>query len=144
MSAAENKKVVLSFFANLSAGHLGAALGLLDEKATWRVSGKPEYIPLAGTYSKQEIAGLVAMVRKAMPGGIRLTVTGSIAEGDRVAVEAEVRGVSPAGKVYDNRIFFAVDVRDGTIRSIREYYDTIHTNEVLFGRIYPSEVLAQK
>ena len=62
--------------------------------------------------------------------------TPSTAEDDRVAVEAEVRGVSPAGKVYDNRNFFAVEVRDGRIKAVREYFDTIHTSEVLFNRVY--------
>jgi uncharacterized protein len=44
--------------------------------------------------------------------------------------------VSPKGKVYDNRNFFAVVVRDGRITTVREYFDTIHTNEVLFDTIY--------
>ena len=139
MSATENKNVVLRFFESLSAGRLDAALDLMDENAMWWVSGNPEYIPLAGRYGKNEIVGMVAMVGAAMPNGIELTVTSSTAEDDRVAVEAEVRGVSPKGKVYDNRNFFAVEVRDGRIRSVREYFDTIHTNEVLFDTTYADE-----
>ncbi|WP_319452190.1 MULTISPECIES: nuclear transport factor 2 family protein [unclassified Mycobacterium] len=139
MSADDNKKMVLSFFENLSAGRLDAALDLMDENAVWWVSGNPEYLPLAGTYRKDEIVGMVSMVGAAMPGGIRLTVTSSTAEDDRVAVETEVRGVSPKGKVYDNRNFFAVEVQNGRIRSVREYFDTIHTNEVLFDRTYSRE-----
>lgn len=136
MGAAENKNVVLSFFDHLSAGHVRGALELMDEDAVWWVSGNPEYLPLAGTYRKDDLLGMLAMVGAAMPDGIRLSVTSSTAEDDRVAVEAEVHGVSPKGKVYDNRNFFAVEVHDGRIRSVREYFDTIHTNEVLFDTSY--------
>ena len=141
MGAIENKAMVLSFFENLSAGRLDAALDLMDDDAVWWVSGDREYIPLAGTYRKDELVGMVTMVGDAMPGGIRLTVTSSTAEDDLVAVETEVRGVSPKGKVYDNRNFFAVEVHDGRIRSVREYFDTIHTNEVLFDTAYTDAVL---
>jgi ketosteroid isomerase-like protein len=136
MGATDNKQMVLSFFENLSAGRLDAALDLLDEDAVWWVSGNPDYLPLAGTYRKKELVGMVAMVGAAMPNGIRLTVTSSTAEDDRVAVEAHVEGVSPKGKVYDNRNFFAVEVHDDKIRSVREYFDTTHTNEVLFDNAY--------
>jgi ketosteroid isomerase-like protein len=136
MGATENKTTVLSFFDNLSAGHFQRAMDLMDEDAVWWVSGNPEYIPLAGTYRKDELLGMVTMVGAAMPDGIQLTVTSATAEDDRVAVEIEVRGVSPKGKVYENRNFFAVEVRDGRIKAVREYFDTIHTNEVLFDTIY--------
>ncbi|KPI24435.1 protein of unknown function DUF1486 [Actinobacteria bacterium OK074] len=141
MSTAETRNVVLGFFDGLSTGRLEAALELLDEEFVWRVSGRPEYLPIAGTYGKEEVPALVAKVGAAMPDGIRMTVTGTTVEGDRAAVEAEVHGVSPAGKVYDNRNFFAVEVRDGRIRAVREYFDTIHTNEVLFDNVYADAVL---
>ena len=141
MGAAENKIVVLTFFDHLSAGRVRGALDLMDEDALWWVSGNPDYLPLAGTYRKDDLLGMLAMVGAAMPDGIRLTVTSSTAEDDRVAVETEVHGVSPKGKVYDNRNFFAVEVHDGRIRSVREYFDTIHTNEVLFDTAYTDAVL---
>lgn len=144
MSATGNKDLVLGFFENLAAGRLDAALELMDEKAVWWVAGRPEYIPLGGTYRKEQIVGLVTMVGAAMPDGIKLTVTSATAEDDRVAVETTVHGVSPTGKTYDNRNFFALQVRDGLIQSVREYYDTIHTNDVLFGRAYTDETLAEK
>jgi hypothetical protein len=65
---------------------------------------------------------MISKVGAAMPDGIGLTVVGSTAHDDRVAVETEVQGVSPTGKVYHDRNFFAVA--------------TIHTNEVLFNRAH--------
>ncbi|OHV55378.1 hypothetical protein BCD48_08870 [Pseudofrankia sp. BMG5.36] len=135
--------MVFSFFENLSVGRIKAAMDLMDEKATWLVSGKPEHIPLAGTYTKQKLVDLLGLVGTVMPAGIEMTITSGTAEGDRVVVEAEVRGVSPAGKTYDNRICFVVEVRGSTIQSVREYYDTIHTNDVLFDRTYSNEALVE-
>ncbi|MER5800898.1 MULTISPECIES: nuclear transport factor 2 family protein [Streptomyces] len=143
MSATENKKLALAFFEHLMAGGLDAALALVDEKAVWRVSGQPDIIPLAGTYKKSDIVGLATLVGKVMP-GVRLTVTTTTAEDDRVLLECMSQGVSPAGKTYDNRVCFSLEVRDGLIQSIREYYDTIHANDVMFQRTYSTEHLAEK
>ncbi|MFF3661051.1 nuclear transport factor 2 family protein [Streptomyces olivochromogenes] len=139
MSATENKNLALAFFEHLMTGGLDAALALVDEKAVWRVSGQPDVIPLAGTYKKSEIADLATLVGKVMPGGVRLTVTAATAEDDRVVLEYMSQGVSPAGKTYDNRICFSLEVRDGLIQSVREYYDTIHANDVMFDRSYPAK-----
>ncbi|MFI1032854.1 nuclear transport factor 2 family protein [Streptomyces sp. NPDC020951] len=144
MSATENKNLALAFFDHLMTGGFDAALALVDEEALWRVSGEPDVIPLAGTYKKSEIVGLATLVSKVMPGGVRLTPTTTTAEGDRVVIECKSQGVSPAGKTYDNRVCFSLEVRDGLIRSIREYYDTIHANDVMFQRTYPTEYLAEK
>ncbi|MFJ3776323.1 nuclear transport factor 2 family protein [Streptomyces sp. NPDC090075] len=140
-TAKTTKAVVQQLFGHLQEGDMQGAQELMTEDATWRVSGHPESIPLAGTYCKHELPGLMAMVGKAMPNGIRMAVTGITADDTRATVEAEVHGVSPAGKVYDNRNCFVVDVQDGQVSAIREYYDTIHTNEVLFGIAYPDGTL---
>ncbi|MFJ2172648.1 histidine kinase [Streptomyces sp. NPDC087851] len=85
-----------------------------------------------------------SLVAEVMPGGVRLTATTATAEDDRVVLEYLSQGVSPAGKTYDNRVCFSLEVRDGLIQSVREYYDTIHANDVLFDRTYPAETLAEK
>ena len=136
MSAVENRALVLDFFDGLSTRRFADSLELIDDDGSWWVTGKPHYLPLSGTYRKKELVQLFALVGSAMPDGITMTITGTIAEDDRVAVEAAVYGVSPTGKVYDNQICFVVTVRDGKIHLVREYFDTIHTNEVLFNNVY--------
>jgi uncharacterized protein len=69
-----------------------------------------------------------------MPNGITASSTATTAEDDRVAVKAKVYGVSATGKAYDNQLFYAFEVHDGKIHSVREYLDTIHANEVLAQR----------
>jgi ketosteroid isomerase-like protein len=99
MSAVENENVVLCFFENLSAGNLDAALALMDENPVWRVPGKPEQFPLAGTFNKVQFVEMLGKIGAAMPNGVQVTITGITAEDDRVAVEAETHGVSATGKV---------------------------------------------
>ena len=89
MSAEDNKKVVMSFFENFTAGKAEAALGQMADTATWTVMGRPENFALAGTKTKAQFTELLKGIGAAMPKGLRLTPKALTAEGDRVAVEAE-------------------------------------------------------
>lgn len=133
MSAEDNKKLVLSFFENMSAGKADAALALMAGNATWWVAGKPDKFPLAGTKTKAQFTELFKGIGAVMPKGLRITPKGVTAEGDRVAVEAESYGELANGKVYNNLYHFLIEVRDGKIQAVREYLDTMHANEVLVG-----------
>lgn len=63
---------------------------------------------------------------------LELTIHSITAEGDRVALEAESRGIlSESGKLYNNHYHFLFEMRDGRIQRIREYMDTHHVNDVL-------------
>ena len=131
MSAEDNKKVVLSFFENFSAGKAEAALALMADNATWWVAGKPDLFALAGTKTKAQFAEIVKGLGAAMPKGLRLTPKGITAEGDKVAVEADSYGELANGKVYNNQYHFLIEVRNGKIQAVREYMDTQHAHAVL-------------
>ncbi len=128
MGTDENKKVVLSFFENFSAGKTDAALGLMADSCTWWVAGS---FPLSGTKTKKQFAELLAGILPAMPGGIRLTAKSMTAEADRVAVEAESYGKHVNGKTYQNQYHFLFEIRNGKVQAVREYLDTMHANDVL-------------
>jgi ketosteroid isomerase-like protein len=133
MSTEDNKKVVLSFFENLSAGKVDAMLGLMSDTSTWTVMGKPESFALAGTMPKAKFGELFRGIGSAMPKGMRVTPKALTAEGDRVAVEAESYGEHANGKVYNNQYHFLIEVQNGKIQAVREYLDTIHAKDVLLG-----------
>ena len=61
---------------------------------------------------------MLSTLGRAMLNGITVSITATTAEDDRVAVEAEVCGVSATGKVYENKLFYAFEVRDGKIHSV--------------------------
>jgi hypothetical protein len=128
MSIEENKRIILGFFENLSAGNGEAILGALADSATWWVQGN---FPLSGTKSKKEFAALVGDLGAKIDGGLRVKPKGITAEGERVAVEAESYAKMKNGKTYQNTYHFLFIVRDGKIQSVKEYLDTIHANAVL-------------
>jgi ketosteroid isomerase-like protein len=65
-----------------------------------------------------------------LKGGLRMTVTNCIAEGDQVAVEAESYGELRNGRVYNNLYHLLLEIRGGKISTVREYYDTQHVHAV--------------
>lgn len=131
MGEAQNKTVALSFFENLSEGRLDAALDLIADDLVWWLAGKPEQFALAGTKNKTQFTEMLKIIETGMPSGIRLTITGITAEGDRVAVEMNADGESAAGKAYHNQYHDLLEVRDGKIHAGREYLDTAHAQEVI-------------
>ena len=133
MPEAENKKIALAFFENLSTGKIDAALDLMADDLNWWLGGKPEQFALAGPKNKQEFADMLTSIEKGMPNGIRLTITGVTAEGDRVAVEMNADGVSSTGKEYHNQYHDLLVIRDGKIHAGKEYLDTAHAQEVIVG-----------
>ena len=61
-----------------------------------------------------------------------MTVKGTIAEGERVAMEAESYGELTNGRVYNQHYHFVFEFRDGKISAVREYLDTQHAHAVWF------------
>jgi uncharacterized protein len=62
--------------------------------------------------------------------GLKMTVTGSVAEGDQVAIEVESSGDLRNGRQYRQQYHFLIAFRDGKIASVREYLDTHHAFDV--------------
>jgi uncharacterized protein len=128
MSVEENKRIVLGFLENLSAGKGAEAMNALADSATWWVPGN---FPLSGTKSKAQFAELAGSLGPKIDGPLTVTPTGITAEGDRVAVEAKSHAKMKNGKLYQNTYHFLFVVRNGKIQEAKEYLDTMHANEVL-------------
>ncbi len=127
MSAENNKQLVRKLFEEMNTGDIHKYLALLPDDYTHTIPGKSAF---AGTRTKaqmvEELQGTGAM----FPKGLKITIKGMIAEGDRVAVEAESYGETTAGTVYNNEYHWLFEIRDGKIQSAREYMDTAHALEV--------------
>ena len=132
MGIEENKQVVSEWFARLSAGDLAGALDMLSEDATWWIAGGIEQTPGSGEHTKEQARKLLSGMGRQLKDGLRMTVHGMIAEGDRVAAEATSRGELRSGKVYANEYHFALTLRDGKITRVREYMDTKHVEATWF------------
>jgi len=126
METETNKQVVTELFARLSAGDVAGALELLTDDATWWIAGELEGGVGAGEHTKEQIGRLLVHMGRRLTSGLRMTVHGLVAEGDRVAAEVSSNGELTNGKVYRNQYHFLVRLSAGRITAVREYLDTKH------------------
>jgi ketosteroid isomerase-like protein len=134
MSIEQNKKVAAEFFSRIDANDVPGVLALLAEDATYWIAGDKAVTPSAGEHDKNGMSKLFHVMGKALGNGLRMTIKGMTAEGDRVAVEAESLGELTNGRVYRQKYHILMVVRDGRIASVREYLDTQHVYDVWFRR----------
>jgi len=128
-----NKSIVAEFLAVFSTGNVPGILERLHDDATWWVSGKIE--GFAGTKSKQEMGKLLeGVVTVYKEGALRITPLEMVAEGDRVAVEAEGYAELTNGRVYNPQSAFVFEIADGKIKRVKEYLDTQHAHDIFFAQ----------
>ena len=130
-----NKRLVEQFFAALNAGDAEAiAAAYTDDGEVW-TSGRTL---ISGTFPKAGILAAAGGIFEAFPEGLRFTIQGLVAEGDRVAVEAESSGLHASGATYTNQYHFLFELRDGRIRRLKEYMDTERVTDILCGGRRPA------
>ena len=130
MSAEANKEAIRGFFETLNRGDPEEIVDWYADDLEYWTAGD---LPFSGTHDKAALRELAKGILGAFPDGIRFSITGMTAERDRVAVEAEAHGLHSSGNRYENRYHFLFVLRDGKIRSAKEYMDTQHAAEVLVG-----------
>ena len=130
MTIERNKQIAAELFERFSASDIPGVLALLTDDVSWRIPGKPELSPVAGLYDKERLGRLFRRMLGQLEGGLKMTVLGSIAEGDRVAVEVESAGDLRNGRRYRQQYHFVIALRDGKIESVHEYLDTHHAFDV--------------
>jgi ketosteroid isomerase-like protein len=132
MSTEKNKEIAKDFL-NAIVEHDGDRLNaLMSDDATYWAAGKPHLFPPAGVKTKAEFVKLMSGPTS-FKEPLVMTVGAITAEEDRVALEAESRGVVPSGKLYNNHYHFLFTIRDGKIVHAKEYMDTHHAAEVWLG-----------
>jgi len=132
MDIETNKQVATEFYRRFDAGDIPGALDTMADDATFWIAGKPGSNPSAGTHSKAEMAAMFARIMKQMRSGLKMTVKGVTAEGDRVALEVESYGELLNGRVYNQEYHALMTIREGRISAVREYMDTQHVAAVWF------------
>src|SRR5260370_19799615 len=121
MSSEGNKQLTSEFFARFGANDIGGALDPMTDDETWWIAGKPGLAPTAGVKNKAQIARVFDRLLGQMKNGLRMTVKGSIAEGDLVDVRLEAYGELHHGRVYNNEYHILDKVRDGQICAVHTY-----------------------
>ena len=132
MGLAENKKIASELLACFTAGDVAGALDMMTDDATWWIPGKPGTAPIVGTLSKEQIGKLFHRMTAQLTDGLRMTVKGAVAEGNKVAVEVESKGTLRNGRIYNQQYHVLMELREGQICAVREYLDTQHVIAVWF------------
>ena len=125
-----NRELAVELFERFTRSDIDGVLGMMTEDATWLVPGKRELSPAAGLYDKRKIGKLFHTMLGRLKNGLKMTVKSAIAEGDKVALEAESAGDLTNGNLYRQQYHFLIEFRDGKISAVREYLDTQHAHDV--------------
>ena len=99
-----------------------------DENTTFWIGGM-------GLLSRQQLAAISAGLAAAAAGPATMVIHDIIAEGNKIAAEAESRIPLKNSQVYNNKYHFKITVEDGRITEIKEYGDTKHAYDI-FGSQY--------
>lgn len=127
---AANKALARRFIDAISRADVNAIVAAYAPGGTCWTSGT---MPISGTFTVDQIAAASRGVLTVFPKGLSFTIHALTAEGERVAIEAESRGMHVSGKLYNNKYHFVMRARGGKIVEWREYMDTMHANDVLCG-----------
>lgn len=123
MDVEHNKRIAKEFL-KASAVHDGERFAsLLCDDATYWTAGKPHLFRYCGEKTREEICAYMS-TPSIFVDGVDVTFGSITAEDDRVAVEAETRGVMPDGRVYTNVYHYLFTFCDGKIQRVKEYLDT--------------------
>nr|WP_262413425.1 nuclear transport factor 2 family protein [Streptomyces acidipaludis] len=63
---------------------------------------------------------------------VEFSFDGLLADGDRVLAEWNTRARAKSGGQYDQHCLAVFTVRHGRIAAVREYFDTLHAQTVVF------------
>jgi ketosteroid isomerase-like protein len=129
MTIETNKEAAIRFIKASGAHDARIVEELLSDDVVYWVQGKAHLFPYSGTRTKAEMCAYFA-TPSIFKDGLEQRFGAVTAEDDRVAVEVEVEGIAPNGKLYNNTFHYLLRFRDGQICEVKEYLDTYHAAEV--------------
>jgi ketosteroid isomerase-like protein len=123
MSAADNKKLIETMFAELSRGNGAGYLERLADDVQFTIMGTTKY---SGTFDgkAQVVEKLLTPLMSQLEGPLAITVDRLVAEGDTVVIQAHGKSTTKTGKPYNNSYCQVFRVEGGKVKAITEYLDT--------------------
>ncbi len=128
----DSERVVLQFLATLSAGDLEGVRAMLHEDATW--TPQMRGVPGAGVHRghKGIVDEFLRPIRGLFrPGDPKIFVDTVTSKGSLVMLESHSGGCLADGRPYNNLYAWAVEVRDGKVYALREYFDSHYVVELM-------------
>ncbi len=124
----ENKTVVRNFVAALGKGDVEGMRACIAENIAAVCTGT---CLLSGTRGYAEVLGAAGMLGQITKAGIDFKVLTLTAEDDRVAAELEGTSMLVNDKPYNNQYHFLFTLSGGKIVGMKEYMDTLLTENLL-------------
>jgi hypothetical protein len=130
VSAADNKQLIESAFADLAGGNGQPLMDALADDASWTVIGSS---PWSGTYEGKRaiVDELMRPLFRQFANQYTARAIRVIAEGDTVVVEARGEVTTKSGKPYNQTYCYVFQLADGKVRELTEYLDTELVNQTL-------------
>ncbi len=123
-----NKALVKQFFAALNAGDAETIADSYAPDGTVQTMGSTL---ISGVFDREQIARSAAGIFDVFPQGLKFTITGMVAEGDKVAVEATSEGEHISGQTYTNEYHLLFEFQGDKVLRLKEYMDTEQVTDVL-------------
>ena len=133
--AQANKEAVRRSF-DAWAAHTGGPFELLDEHATWTVTGKSlvsKTYPDREAFMREVIRPFNARLKEPLTPVVR----GIHADGDMVVVLFDASGVALDGQPYRNTYSWHLRMRQGRVVEVTAFFDSIAFND-LWTRVAPA------
>ncbi len=131
MTLQTNKTLAADFIEAMRVSDTNKLSTMITDDFSWWIIGQPEYLATAGEHDSEFFLGFFQGT-SLFPNGTKFDVHSMVAEGNKVAVEAQLTAQTAHGSVYDNSYHFLFIVEDGKIKRMKEYMDTYHA-KVTFG-----------
>jgi len=128
MQEEANEVKIRQFYDLITKGEDGHAAQVLADDLVWKevATSRPM------TLTKEQVMHGFGRLRAGFVGGkLRMTVSGCIAEGNKVAVELESHAETKVGKAYNNKYHAVWEFRGDKVREVRSYSDTAHAMAVI-------------
>lgn len=128
----ESEAVALRFLQRLSAGDLETVRQMLHEDATWKPQVRS--VPGAGIHRgrKAIVDDFLSPIRGLFRPGDPKVIIDSIASRDSlVMIESHSGGCLADGRPYENLYAWAIEIKDGKVHVLREYFDSHYVVELM-------------
>jgi ketosteroid isomerase-like protein len=137
MSTETNKQLITHYFQAVNRGDGEAIRQLLHKDFVFRGMGRhPDWMRYV--WGPEAFADAPRDMSTKMTKPIVMNLLGMIAEGERIAVQADSYGEMKNGKIYDNAYHFVFTFDDGKIKEVQEYCCTYTVFEVFGEYIDPA------
>ena len=123
MSTADNKQLILNFYAAGARGDMDACFDMLSDDVTWTNIGNTRF---SGSYKGKQavLEQLLGPLFGQLKAGIASEIERLTAEGDIVVAQTSGTAETHDGTPYNNTYCQVIRVHEGKIAEVKEYFDT--------------------